>query len=437
MTTHDDFDRRLTAWLEATAPAREPESLAERVLARTAATRRRPAWAIPERWTPVTSISARLEPVGRTPWRTVALVALLAIALVGGALLIAGSRQPSLPAPFGLAGNGVLLSVERDDILVRDTIDGATRPLIDLDQPVVGPWPALDGTKFSYFVIDPATDQLDTWVANIDGSDRHRIAGPFAAPDAIEWSPQGDAVVIGETPRSGVPTIALAATDGSGVTPLDVGRPAAWPQWRAPDGEQILFRSENGAETGLFLVARDGTTLRRIELDPGLGPGEVVSDAHFNGATLSPDGRYLAFMSPVRASEPEQGIGLQVHVVTLGAAGQVLEDRTIPHPAGTADHSPSFLPDGKRILFQRNHDDMTSFHVAPIAALEDAEDLGCCSPAVPGRSVEHIVSPDGRTILSWTYGGSSVRAIDIETKAVTFPGIQTDDLVVYQRTAGD
>ena len=49
MTTHDDFDRRLTAWLEATAPAREPESLAERVLARTAATRRRPAWAILER----------------------------------------------------------------------------------------------------------------------------------------------------------------------------------------------------------------------------------------------------------------------------------------------------------------------------------------------------------------------------------------------------
>ena len=65
MTTHDDFDRRLTAWLEATAPAREPESLAERVLARTAATRRRPAWAIPERWTPVTSMTSQTARLGR------------------------------------------------------------------------------------------------------------------------------------------------------------------------------------------------------------------------------------------------------------------------------------------------------------------------------------------------------------------------------------
>ena len=53
MTARDDFDRHLAAWLDDRAPMREPEPLLGQVLARTARTRRRPAWLIPERWIPM------------------------------------------------------------------------------------------------------------------------------------------------------------------------------------------------------------------------------------------------------------------------------------------------------------------------------------------------------------------------------------------------
>jgi hypothetical protein len=47
MTARDDFDGLLSAWFDDDAPGREPEHLLGQVLARTARTRRRPAWLVP------------------------------------------------------------------------------------------------------------------------------------------------------------------------------------------------------------------------------------------------------------------------------------------------------------------------------------------------------------------------------------------------------
>lgn len=98
MTARDDLDRRLAAWFEADAAPREPEHLLGQVLARTARTRRRPAWRVPERWIPMSTITTRTAEVPRVPWRLVGVAALLVLGLVIGAVLVAGGRfsGPSL-----------------------------------------------------------------------------------------------------------------------------------------------------------------------------------------------------------------------------------------------------------------------------------------------------------------------------------------------------
>src|SRR6478672_1571146 len=189
MTTRDDFDRHLAAWFEASAPSSEPEPLLGQVLARTARTRRRPAWRIPERWIPMSAITTRSEAVSQMPWRTVGLIALLVLALVGGALLIAGTRRPALPPPFGVAGDGKVLYSFDGDIFVRDSPTGAKTPLIvgaTIDET---PAVSNDGSKL-VFSRHETGGVSSMWIANVDGSAQRRLDIPFPI-SWFEWSPNG------------------------------------------------------------------------------------------------------------------------------------------------------------------------------------------------------------------------------------------------------
>jgi Tol biopolymer transport system component len=422
MTARDDFDRHLSAWLAADAPAREPEHLLGQVLARTARTRRRPAWRIPERWIPMSTITSTSATMSRVPLRTLGAVALLILALIVGAVLFAGAQRRELPAPFGLAGNGVILSVAEGDILVRDTVDGDARTLIDEDRSLVGPWPSLDGTRFSFIPINP-DGTVDVWVANIDGSESHRIAGPYDDPGAMEWSPRGDILAIGETPKQGDAYVELARTDGSGVTRLDLGMAASLPQWRAPDGSQ------------LFVTSWDGIRHRAFWVDPATGVATPLAiDPRFTveGPSLSPDGQRLTYYSPIDDAAGPDGEGLQVHVVTLAPDGSVEGDRILTHQPGAADFDPIFLPDGERILFWRDDGRSSTLHMAsandPTAS---ALDLGCC----PGSGIERAVSPDGRRVLLFDRRAGGIRSLDLEARTISDTGFSTEDIVVYQRVA--
>src|SRR5262249_38204686 len=80
MTTEHDFplDRELTRWLESVPPTRAPDDLLDGALARTARTRQRPGWLVPERWTLMQS-TLRLVRVPR-PALLLLLVALVLVA---------------------------------------------------------------------------------------------------------------------------------------------------------------------------------------------------------------------------------------------------------------------------------------------------------------------------------------------------------------------
>lgn len=94
MTTHDDFERHLGAWLAADAPAREPEHLLGEILAKTVRTGRRRAWRIPDRWTPESGVSTRIGLATRRPQRLVAVAVASLVLVVGtvGLTLTGGGR---------------------------------------------------------------------------------------------------------------------------------------------------------------------------------------------------------------------------------------------------------------------------------------------------------------------------------------------------------
>ena len=125
MTARDDFDRHLAAWLTADAPTSEPEHLLGEVLARTARTRRRPAWRIPERWIPmsVDHFPGRDVPTRALADRRARRPARPRAGRGGGAARRLAGHRP-LPPPFGPADNGRIVYAESGELWSRATLDG-------------------------------------------------------------------------------------------------------------------------------------------------------------------------------------------------------------------------------------------------------------------------------------------------------------------------
>ena len=121
MNRTDRFDDIVSDWLHADAEHRVPEHL-DAVLRRTGTERQRPAWSSLERWLPVQT-TLRFSPAPRIAWLLVVLGLILAL---GAAALWVGSRQ-RLPAPFGPARNGAMVSSHDGDIYAVDAVTHTER----------------------------------------------------------------------------------------------------------------------------------------------------------------------------------------------------------------------------------------------------------------------------------------------------------------------
>lgn len=211
------------------------------------------------------------------------------------------------------------------------------------------------------------------------------------APDeAPALSPHGDAVVyvslgsgsarvmVAAPGQSGAPR---AVTDGSG------GGDGA-PAW-APDGRTLVF-VRGAAQKDLMLVDFDGSGQPKRLLE-----GKDL-DPQFAGAPAwSPDGRWIVFAAD--RGQPE-GTGLWL----IAPDGTGLRRLTRPARVvrWVRDGRPAWTPDGKAIVFQSNRDvasedqaddtDLYRVEVATGKITRLTQD--------PGRASDPTVSPDGRRI---------------------------------------
>src|SRR3954452_14315477 len=435
MNERTDLDRLVTSWLTADAAIREPEPLLGEVLARTARTRRRSAWRIPERWFPVSTITTRLEGAPRFPWRAVAVIAILVVALAVGALLV-GSRAKPMPAPFGPAQNGALAYSVNGDIRALDSLTGTAHDVIDGTTFDSGALFSPDGTRIVFVRGVMASADAELWTGDADGSHQRRLA---ATPQIgwAEWSPQGDAIAVSLDGEQSL--IRMVRADGNGSTDIETSLAAAInPIFRPSDGRQVTFRGKATDGTwGLYLIGRDGSGLKRLDLDPGFATDEsygINADYYFDGPAWSPDGARLVYYTLEPALASLAGPGFRIHVADISGSGDVTSDRMLEFdPTADDEFAAAWLPRGDGIVFETIEGIVHRLMVADLVPGSQPRDLGLKDT----EGIGFIVSPDGRKVISSTkFGGKDrvIAATDLETLQTTaIPGA-TDDWS-WQRTA--
>lgn len=405
MTSPRRFEQDLPALLADLYVARTPD-YRDDLVQQIARVRQRPAWTFPERWLPMDIVTQRVQ-TPRVPWRTIGVLALITLTLTAMLAAYVGS-QPRLPAPFGLAANGQLAYARAGDIYVRDRIDGPERLLIG--------GPETDNVALfsprgdQVLVLRVATGGEDIVVTSSDGSDARRIAGPYAAIDWFDWSPDQTAIAVGYT-HKGIPSIDIVRTDGSGARRL-VDFPAMTPTWRPPNGAQLLFRGQESGRWGFYLVDADKGVPVRLDLQQ---EGLLATGYDLLGPAWSPSGDRLAFHTLLALPKSQlQTPGFRITVATIDPVGAIVSEQALEFDERADDElNAGFTPDGDQIVFQQRFGwtpadpasgtpTVDRLFIAPAVGSGPARDLGVVS--TNGDGVAFAVAPDGRSLVAhlWT-----------------------------------
>lgn len=153
-----------------------------------------------------------------------------------------------------------------------------------------------DGSSVAMDVGDPQLGTSDIWIHDL----KRGITGHFTNDKGTEntplWSPDGRTLVYGAD-RHGPPHLHVRDVSGGDerqILPAEKGR-AQDPSSCTPDGRWVLHGDTNrGAATEIFMAPIDGSA----------PPTRLVrSTAHATGGRVSPDGRWLSYVSDASGRE--------------------------------------------------------------------------------------------------------------------------------------
>ena len=383
------------------ADARTPDYL-DAAIERASARPQRPSWTFPERWLPMELVSTRV-PTTRMPWRQLGVLALIALLL--GALLAVyiGSQTPRLPAPFGPAANGDVVTSVDGDIVRLNPSTGASKPIVS--GPAFDSWAKVspDGQHVA-FTRTASSDDHDTdiVVAGIDGSDPHVLTTePVSGGlDMLAWAPDSRWLLVDTSLKPDI-----WRYDASGATPptkVVSSADAYASPFRPPNGSAILIYRNLGRPR---LLSFDLATSTETVLADGR------SDQDFDDVRWSPDGSMIVYHA-APADDPESQ---RLFVMNADGSG---EPRQLTNAPGVWwDIDETWSPDGRTIAFDRYEHVGTDWIVRSLAIVDvalgtvrevgpiahDARaklELPTDSQASPGEGMWFEWSPDGRYLLA-------------------------------------
>ena len=151
----------------------------------------------------------------------------------------------------------------------------------------------------------------DLYTVGADGSSRRLVVRARGPQLDADWSPDGRQIVYRDS-RSGInrnDEIYVAAADGSDDRNLTDDPGNDWsPAW-SPDGDRIAFASDREGELRIFVMAVDGSDVRRVTEIWGEYPA------------WSPDGRRIAFSSYAGGAGPTGDPNYDLFVVDADGSG--------------------------------------------------------------------------------------------------------------------
>jgi Tol biopolymer transport system component len=392
MTAFDRLEPRIPELMDEFAPTNLPDYFDD-MLRQTARTRQRPSWSSLERWIPM-GVIARTAGVRQVPWRPIVVAALLITLATAAVALYAGSRAHRLPAPFGPARNGVIVTSINGDIVTVDPVTGTKTVIVAGPEMDTNPMFSSLGTQILFTRGASGSEAL--FMADADGSNvRQLVSGKTPILNGwLDWTADGRRLIYttccevdstGNVVHSGPKTWILDTVTGtttagvSGMNPKNV-------KWR-PSHDEYVFASDESGRRGFFLAPADGSAARAIAFPDG-GASE---------AQLSPDGSKLAYVQGESVPGP-------LHTIDIDTG----QDRLLTQPGdGYAWFNPQFSPDGTQILAERSLATATATGVLgkynlvllPVDGGGPVIELG---PAYDSNS------PDSNALMQFSPDGTSV-----------------------------
>ena len=304
------------------------------------------------------------------------LVVLIAVVLLAACSDATSPRStdspgpPTTDAPAGPAGRIAfsrgtsVLAGDEEKVTYTVNPDGSDLQPLWTDGHSSNPEWSPDGTEIQ---INCCGDGM---VAHIIDPETGDLRREFPPPDpAVEsfcggWSPDGKRLSclgfgVDDPSLNGI--YSIRSSDGGDLTRI-TSPPGGYdePGGYSPDGERLVFMrfDENDSPVGIFVTNVDGSGLRRLT------PTDMILDGSGWGGSWSPDGDQILIVA-LASDDAHKAIWV------VNPDGSSLHQLPItPACGGTSGgcYSPSWSPDGSKIVFTRSNADGTSENIYTVNA---------------------------------------------------------------------
>ncbi len=213
------------------------------------------------------------------------------------------------------------------------------------------------------------------WIMNIDGSGKRKVSPDHGAHTCSYFFPDGRKVLFASTshlpgdcpPKPKLPggvrymwplyayDIFTANADGSGLKRITDNPKYDAEPIISGDGKKIVFGSQRKGDFDIYMMNADGSNVKRLTDRVG----------YDGGPWFSPDGKKIVWRAWYPQTEKERAqwrecmdkdyiLSFPLDIWVMDADGSAKRRLT---DNGATNWSPSWHPDGKRIIFSSNMDD--------------------------------------------------------------------------------